>query len=99
MAPGVPLAFTVSYDLTTKAISAFIWVVPLVAAFVVARRSATARMVVGGSILLIGIVTYAYSPRAYAVSAGEITVQRLIGNAQSALSRWTVPCGQRASQQ
>ena len=46
MAAGVPLAFSVSYDLTTKVIFACIWVVPLLAAFAVVRRSATARLVV-----------------------------------------------------
>jgi Bacterial PH domain len=79
MAAGVPLAFSVSYDLTTKVISACIWVVPLIAAFVVVRQNATARLVVGGSLLLIGLAAYAYSPRVYAVSAEGITVWRPIG--------------------
>ena len=80
MAPGVPLAFSVSYDVTTKVISACIWVVPLLAALAVVRRNPTARLVVGGSLLLISMVAYAYSPRVYAVSAEGITVWRPIGN-------------------
>ena len=56
------MSFSASYDLATKVLSSCTWVVPLAAAFVVARRNATARLVVGGSILLISIVTYAYSP-------------------------------------
>ena len=43
-------------------LSVCIWAVPLVAAFVVARHNAIAELILGGSILLIGIVTYAYSP-------------------------------------
>ena len=43
-------------------LSACIWAVPLTAAFIVARHNAIARLILGGSILLIGIVTYAYSP-------------------------------------
>lgn len=82
MAPGVPLAFSVSYDLTTKVVSVCIWVVPLVAAFAVVRQNATARLVVGTSILLIGVVAFGYSPRVYAVSAEEVTVWRPIGNAR-----------------
>ena len=42
-------------------LSVCIWAVPLVAAFVVVRHNAIARLILGGSILLIGIVTYAYS--------------------------------------
>lgn len=80
MAPGVPLAFSVSYDVTTKVISACIWAVPLIAALAVVRQNATARLVVGGSLLLISMVAYAYSPRVYAVSAEGITVWRPIGN-------------------
>ena len=82
MAPGVPLAFSVSYDVATKVIAACIWVIPLVAAFAVVRQNATARLIVGGSLLLISLVAYAYSPRVYAVSAEGITVWRPIGNAR-----------------
>jgi hypothetical protein len=80
MAPGVPLAFSVSYDMTTRVISACIWVVPLIAAFAVVRQNSTARLVVGGSLLLISIVAFAYSPRVYAISGEGITVWRPIGN-------------------
>jgi hypothetical protein len=45
-----------------EVLSVCIWAVPLVAAFVVARHNAIAELILGGSILLIGIVTYAYSP-------------------------------------
>jgi hypothetical protein len=95
MPAGAPIAFSVSYDLATELISASIWVVPLVAAFAVARHNATARLILGGSILLISLVAFAYSPREYADSPAEITVRRLIGDVQSALSRLAVPCGER----
>ena len=50
-----------SYDVINRLISACIWLVPLMAAFAVIRQNATARLVVGGSLLLISIVSYAYS--------------------------------------
>jgi hypothetical protein len=86
MALGVPLAFSVSYDLTTKAVTACMWAIPLVAAFAAVRQNATARLMVGGSLLLISTVTYAYSPRVYAVSAEGITVWRPIGNVRVPLA-------------
>jgi hypothetical protein len=87
MSPGVPLAFSVSYDAITKLISACIWVVPLAAAFLVVRQNATARVIVGGSLLLISIVAYGYSPRVYAVSGEEVTVWRGIGNVHVPLEK------------
>ena len=71
MSPVVPFCFSVFYDLTAKAISACIWAVPLVAALAVVRRNATARLVVGGSLLLIGIVAFGYSPRGNGVCTDE----------------------------
>jgi len=71
MAPVVPFCFSVFYDLTAKAISACIWAVPLAAALAVVRRNATARLVVAGSLLLIGIVVFAYSPRGNGVCTDE----------------------------
>ena len=71
MSPVVPFCFSVFYDLTAKAISACIWAVPLVAALAVVRRNATARLVVGGSLLLIGIVAFGYSSRGYGVCTEE----------------------------
>ena len=61
MGPGAPLCISMSYDVINKLISACIWLVPLMAAFAVIRQNATARLVVGGSLLLISIVSYAYS--------------------------------------
>ena len=55
------MAFSACDDVIAKLISASIWLVPLLAAFVVVRQNATARLVVGGSLLLISIVSYAYS--------------------------------------
>ena len=71
MSPVVPFCFSVFYDLTAKAISACIWAVPLVAALAVVRRNATARLVVGGSLLLIGIVAFGDSSRGYGVCTEE----------------------------
>jgi hypothetical protein len=55
------MSFSAFYNLATRLISACIWLVPLMAAFAVVRQNATARLVVGGSLLLISIVSYAYS--------------------------------------
>ena len=71
MAPVVPFHFSVFYDLTARAISACMWAVPLAAALAVVRRNATARVVVLGSLLLIGIVASAYSPRGNGVCTNE----------------------------
>ena len=55
------MSFSACYDGIAKLISAGVWLVPLMAAFAVVRQNATARLVVGGSLLLISIVSYAYS--------------------------------------
>jgi hypothetical protein len=61
MGPGAPLCISLSSAVITKLVSACIWLVPLMAALAAVRQNATARLVVGGSLLLISIVSYAYS--------------------------------------
>jgi hypothetical protein len=41
------------------------------AALAVVRRNATARLVVGGSLLLIGMMSFSYSPRGYGICTDE----------------------------
>ena len=71
--------FPVSYDLTAKVISVFVFVI-LLAVIVVTRST-----VVGGLAALLMFTAYAYSPRGYSTAEGSIIVDRLIGNVRIAL--------------
>ena len=66
--------FSASYDSTTKVISAAVFVVFLVA--VIATKGAIA----AGLGAAVVILSYAYSPRGYAIVDRSIAVKRLIGN-------------------
>jgi hypothetical protein len=59
--PAVAFCFSLFYGLIAHALAACIWAVPLVAALAVVRRNATARLVIGGSLLLIGVVAFVFS--------------------------------------
>jgi hypothetical protein len=67
-------SFSVSYDSTTKFISA-------VTCFILIGLTVTIRSVVGGCLsALIIALSYGYSPRRYIVSEGSVVVRRLIGS-------------------
>ena len=76
MPSGTPISFSVSYDQTAKMVCVGVWFIPLVG--VLFPQGAAAGLLV--SVLLISLVAFTYSPRGYVVSAGGITVKRLIGN-------------------
>ncbi len=66
--------FPASYDAVTKIISAVTCVLALVAAVAIHNPIATAILI------LVFVLSYAYSPRGYSVSAKTIIVKRLLGN-------------------
>jgi hypothetical protein len=71
----VPMfTFSVSYDLTTKMISATVCIPLLVMAL-----SFHSAFIGGLGFCVVGLA-YAYSPRGYIISEHAITVRRLIGN-------------------
>lgn len=72
--------FSVSYDTTTKIVSAGIVIV------LAAAGMATHSILVGGIALVILFLGYAYSPRGYQVSDGAIVVKRLIGDVRIPLA-------------
>jgi hypothetical protein len=72
--PGRTSHFSVTYDRTTKVVSAIVAVTLLVIA------AAIHNIFVVGLSAPIVILAFAYSPRAYVISDGAITVKRLIGN-------------------
>lgn len=76
MTPAETSHFSASYDLTTKIVSAVVAVTMLVIAAVVHNIG------VGWLSLAILILAFGFSPRAYAVSDGMITVRRPIRNVQ-----------------
>jgi len=80
MPSGESASFSASYDRATKAISAGIWLLPLLVAF--GFHNAIGGLLMGGLLLLISAVAYAYSPRGYEVSAEAILVKRPIGDAR-----------------
>jgi len=79
MPSGYEQLFPAFYDKTTKIVSTLACVLLLVIA--AGTRSA---IVAGIDALIIGI-SYAWSPRGYAISGRSILVKRLIGNARIAL--------------
>lgn len=68
--------FTASYDRTTKIISAAVCV------FLLVMGVLSREVLVGCVAVLVVLVTYAYSPRGYAIAEGAIVVKRLIGDAR-----------------
>jgi hypothetical protein len=73
------MPFSASYDLAAKIISAFVCL------FLLAAVAVTHILVVAAPVLLIIVVSYAYSPRGYVVADRSILVQRLAGQARIAL--------------
>jgi hypothetical protein len=67
-------SFSASYDATAKIVTAFVFIIPIVAG--ATTKSAVAACV-GGLIL---ILSYAWSPRSYAIVDRYIVVSRLIGD-------------------
>jgi hypothetical protein len=76
MSPGPSKDFSVSYDTTTKIVSAIVVAGLALVAVVVQNIYA------GCLSLLIIALAFAYSPRGYTVSDRSITVKRLAGNVQ-----------------
>jgi len=76
MTPGPVNEFSTSYDLATKIISAVVCAAMLVAV------AATRNALVAGSLILIVLLAYAYSPRGYVLSGLTLTVRRLIDNVE-----------------
>jgi Bacterial PH domain len=69
-------SFSASYDSTAKIVTAFVFIIPVVAA--ATTMSAVAACV--GALILIS--SYAWSPRSYAIVDRYIVVSRLIGDVQ-----------------
>lgn len=82
------MPFSASYDLAAKIISAFVCL------FLLAAVAVTHILVVAAPVLLIILVSYAYSPRGYVVADRSILVQRLAGQARIALDDVPAKCGQ-----
>jgi hypothetical protein len=76
---GVKGVFSVSYDKTTKIISAVVSVLLLTVA--ITGRSVLLACL---SAMVLGL-SYAFSPRGYIVSEGVVLVKRLLGNARISL--------------
>ncbi|MGA2212988.1 MAG: PH domain-containing protein [Bryobacteraceae bacterium] len=70
------MPFSASYDLATKIISAFVCL------FLLAAVAFTHILVVAAPVLLIILLSYAYSPRGYILSDGTIFVRRFAGEAR-----------------
>ncbi|MGA3028412.1 MAG: PH domain-containing protein [Bryobacteraceae bacterium] len=79
MPPGESQSFSASFDSTTKIVSVVVFVVLLLAAAV--TRSA----IVAGLGAAVILLSFAYSPRGYAILERSIVVNRLIGNVRIAL--------------
>jgi hypothetical protein len=77
--PGESQSFSASFDSTTKIVSVVVFVVLLLAAAV--TRSA----IVAGLGAAVILLSFAYSPRGYAILERSIVVNRLIGNVRIAL--------------
>jgi hypothetical protein len=69
-------SFSTSYDSTAKAVTAFVFIIPVVAA--ATTKSALAPCL--GALIL--ILSYAWSPRSYAIVNRYIVVSRLMGDVQ-----------------
>lgn len=67
-------SFSASYDLTTKIMSAAVFVI------FVAAAATTRSAIAAGLGVAVVILSYAYSPRGYAILERSIAVQRLIGS-------------------
>lgn len=67
------MRFSASYDLAAKIVSAFVCL------FLLGAVVLTHMLLVAAPLLLIILVSYAYSPRGYAVDGLSITVERLAG--------------------
>jgi hypothetical protein len=76
---GEPQSFSAPYDATSKAISAV--VIALFAAIAIATRS----IIAAGSVALVLILAYGYSPRRYSILNRAIVVNRLVGNVRISL--------------
>jgi hypothetical protein len=73
--------FPVSYDRTTKIVSA------IVSAFLLVVALAVQQAMVAAVSLVMVALAYAFSPRGYTVSEGAIVVRRLIGDVRFPLER------------
>jgi hypothetical protein len=73
--------FSLSYDGTTKAVSAAVCILPLVAGIVAHS------VLAAGLGLACVLLAYAWSPRGYVVAERAITIRRLIGDARVPLER------------
>jgi hypothetical protein len=81
MPPVQTADFPVSYDLTTKILSAVVIISLLaIAAFVHV-------IFIGCLAILAPILGFAYSPRGYSISSRTITVKRLMGNVEVPLEQ------------
>jgi len=69
-------SFPVSYDLTTKIVSAVVCAILLLAAVM------THNVLIGCLAVLVAGLSYGYSPRGYTISEGSIVVKRLFGDAR-----------------
>jgi hypothetical protein len=74
-------SFSASYDKTTKAVSAGVFVFLLLLTLLIPGAGAIRCL---GALLLAG--AYAWSPRSYTISEGSIIVKRLIGSARIPVS-------------
>jgi hypothetical protein len=73
------MRFSASYDLTAKIVSAFVCL------FLLGAVVVTHTLVVAAPLLLIILVSYAYSPRGYVIADRSITVERLASQVRIAL--------------
>ena len=73
------MRFSASYDLTAKITSAFVCL------FLLGAVVVTHMLVVAAPLLLIILVSYAYSPRGYVIADRSIAVERLAGQVRIAL--------------
>ncbi len=73
------MRFSASYDLPAKIVSAFVCL------FLLGAVVLTHMLVVAAPLLLIILVSYAYSPRGYVVGDRSISVERLAGQVRIAL--------------
>ena len=76
--------FRASYDGTTKVVSTI--TVLLLLAIPIATQNTLAAALVGGLDVLLLALAYAYSPRGYAISEGDLVVRRLIGDVRFPLT-------------
>jgi hypothetical protein len=82
MSSSTDIIFSVSYDRTTKLITAAICVFLIVLAF-----ATLPTMAVGWVAAVLIAMSYAYSPRSYVVSEGSVLVKRLVESVRIPLHR------------